>query len=241
MPCVLVPPNFLPLTDFSRAYSNIKDIPVGAIFPNRAALAKSGLHAPLRAGHLGRHHLRRALRRRERRIRGRPGYGVYTGQGKGQSMLAKAMQGNAPQQGDQDWKNPGNLSLKRSAEQGKPLRVIRGDKCKSKYAPTSGFRYDGLYKVSNPRRIRGKEGHMVCVVDLVRLLTQPPIPAGPEPVPILDPTEGGSKILKADNPVLRGDDNKRKLSFLDKDSVSTAKRPKIEAEPSVPTFEGRNK
>ena len=30
---------------------------------------------------------------------------------------------------------------------GKPVRVIRSWKCPSQFAPTQGYRYDGLYKV----------------------------------------------------------------------------------------------
>lgn len=37
----------------------------------------------------------------------------------------------------------GNLALSRSVESGKPVRVIRGYKLNSLYAPEEGYRYDG--------------------------------------------------------------------------------------------------
>ena len=37
----------------------------------------------------------------------------------------------------------GNQSLVRSQETGRPVRVVRGYKLKSVYAPESGYRYDG--------------------------------------------------------------------------------------------------
>lgn len=38
----------------------------------------------------------------------------------------------------------GNLALKRSCENGRPVRVIRGSKGNSIFAPISGYRYDGV-------------------------------------------------------------------------------------------------
>ncbi len=35
----------------------------------------------------------------------------------------------------------------RSSETKKPVRVIRGPKLRSPYAPAEGYRYDGLYTV----------------------------------------------------------------------------------------------
>lgn len=37
----------------------------------------------------------------------------------------------------------GNLALSRNVENGKPVRVIRGYKSRSPYAPEEGYRYDG--------------------------------------------------------------------------------------------------
>jgi E3 ubiquitin-protein ligase UHRF1 len=89
----------------------------------------------------------------------------------------------APQSKDQDFENPFNHALKVptlsyccvcarplsarvqvSAETKKPVRVIRGFKCKSKYAPAEGYRYDGLYVVEKAWRAPGlnEKGFLVC-------------------------------------------------------------------------------
>ena len=50
----------------------------------------------------------------------------------------------APQSADQTWDGI-NASLLRSVETKKPIRVLRGFKGKSAFAPEEGYRYDGLY------------------------------------------------------------------------------------------------
>ena len=37
----------------------------------------------------------------------------------------------------------GNLALSKNVENGRPVRVIRGYKSKSPFAPDEGYRYDG--------------------------------------------------------------------------------------------------
>ncbi|EKM51303.1 uncharacterized protein PHACADRAFT_263341 [Phanerochaete carnosa HHB-10118-sp] len=63
----------------------------------------------------------------------------------------------------------------------KPVRVIRGDGLKSKYAPAAGFRYDGLYTVSNPRIEMGPKGFNLCKFDFHRCLGQPSVPTTDNP------------------------------------------------------------
>ena len=55
---------------------------------------------------------------------------------------------DGPQICDQSRDNPQNASLFRSASNKKPVRVIRGSTLDSDYAPSEGYRYDGLYVVS---------------------------------------------------------------------------------------------
>ncbi|KAF5392160.1 hypothetical protein D9757_001395 [Collybiopsis confluens] len=62
---------------------------------------------------------------------------------------------SGPQTEDQDWSNKNNKSLKNSCGAGKhPVRVIRGHTLNSRYAPSHGYRYDGLYKVT--KRLDGQ-------------------------------------------------------------------------------------
>ena len=53
----------------------------------------------------------------------------------------------APQSKDQELTR-GNLALSRSVETGNPVRVIRGYKLRSPFAPDEGYRYDGLFILS---------------------------------------------------------------------------------------------
>ncbi|OJA18881.1 hypothetical protein AZE42_06288 [Rhizopogon vesiculosus] len=52
-----------------------------------------------------------------------------------------------PQIHDQTWDGQGNRALRLSCSTGNPVRVIRGSKAVSDFAPTEGYRYDGLYTV----------------------------------------------------------------------------------------------
>ena len=85
----------------------------------------------------------------------------------------------APQSKDQELVR-GNLALKRSFETQLPIRVIRGFKGTSKYAPSVGYRYDGLYVVERFWEEIGKAGFKVYKVLVRRLPGQPPIPINPE-------------------------------------------------------------
>lgn len=42
----------------------------------------------------------------------------------------------------------GNLALSQSVKTGNPVRVIRGYKLPTVFAPETGYRYDGLYAVT---------------------------------------------------------------------------------------------
>lgn len=66
---------------------------------------------------------------------------IYTGQG-GQSDTTPKVQVR-----DQVLER-GNLGLKVSYERGLPVRVVRGFKGDPAYSPATGYRYDGLYKVT---------------------------------------------------------------------------------------------
>ncbi|KAJ3124848.1 hypothetical protein HK098_000836 [Nowakowskiella sp. JEL0407] len=103
---------------------------------------------------------------------------TFTGQGgrdlKGTKDDPKNLR-TAPQSKDQELKG-GNLALKVSFENQNPVRVIRGYKLDSVFAPLSGYRYDGLYKVAKFWQDTGLSGFKVYKYALVRLPGQPPIP-----------------------------------------------------------------
>jgi len=77
---------------------------------------------------------------------------------------------------DQTFEHSHNNALLISCQLGKPVRVIRGCKLGTKYAPREGYRYDGLYKVTDARTGKSKDGLDVCLFTLERLPGQKPIP-----------------------------------------------------------------
>ena len=86
---------------------------------------------------------------------------VYTGHG-----------GNDPNTGQQvaDQTLTGtNLSLVRSCDWGRPVRVVRGWREPGGLGPRAGYRYDGLYRVVDYREERGKSGHKIWRFRLVPL------------------------------------------------------------------------
>ncbi|KAF4623339.1 hypothetical protein D9613_001819 [Agrocybe pediades] len=106
---------------------------------------------------------------------------TYTGSGgralSGTKEAPKNLR-TAPQSSDQSFENPYNRMLLRSSETRKPVRVIRGFKASSRYAPFEGYRYDGLYVVEKAWMEKGTnaKGYLVCRYALKRLPGQPPIP-----------------------------------------------------------------
>ncbi|KAJ2918136.1 hypothetical protein MD484_g2244, partial [Candolleomyces efflorescens] len=94
---------------------------------------------------------------------------IYTGEG-GHSRDTEM------QIRDQDWVR-GNAALRTSCARKLPVRVIRSHVLRSKYAPSSGYRYDGLYRVTQAEQVIGKHEHAVCRFVLERLPDQAPLPA----------------------------------------------------------------
>jgi len=60
----------------------------------------------------------------------------------------------------------GNLALWNSHDAHEPVRIIRGHRLDSKWAPSSGYRYDGLYYVTNAWKSRGVSGHLIYRFEL---------------------------------------------------------------------------
>lgn len=107
---------------------------------------------------------------------------TYTGSGGRDLRGTKANPKNlrtAPQTSDQKFEGP-NLALKVSFEKQRPIRVIRGYKNRSPYAPLEGYRYDGLYKVVKVWQEPGKSGYLICRFKLTRLPNQPALPLKPK-------------------------------------------------------------
>ncbi|KAL1700613.1 hypothetical protein EV121DRAFT_213816 [Schizophyllum commune] len=125
-----------------KKYGGIPNVPPGTTFPDRKALRASGVHAEVRAGIF-------AEKFRD------GAYAVllnggYADQDHGETIEYVGQGGLDKPGGTQvvsqkwDWRNK---SLQQSYESRKPVRVVRGSKLNSPYAPEKGFRYDGLYSV----------------------------------------------------------------------------------------------
>ncbi|KAI0068481.1 hypothetical protein BV25DRAFT_3 [Artomyces pyxidatus] len=108
---------------------------------------------------------------------------TFTGSGgrdlKGTKNAPKNLR-TAPQSADQSFENPFNKALKISSETKKPVRVIRGFKLKSPFAPVEGYRYDGLYTVEKAWMERGlnPKGFLVCKFAFKRVPGQKPLVLG---------------------------------------------------------------
>ncbi|KAJ1525645.1 hypothetical protein ONE63_008863 [Megalurothrips usitatus] len=100
---------------------------------------------------------------------------TYTGEGgrdlKGTASNPKNLR-TAPQSKHQALVR-GNLALSRNVETGNPVRVIRGYKLNSKFAPDSGYRYDGLYNVTKFWETTGKAGFRIYKFQFQRCDPEP--------------------------------------------------------------------
>ncbi|ESO82556.1 hypothetical protein LOTGIDRAFT_134399, partial [Lottia gigantea] len=103
---------------------------------------------------------------------------TYTGEGgrdlKGTVNKPKNLR-TAPQSKDQTLTR-GNLALSISCDTKNPIRVIRGYKLKSQFAPDEGYRYDGLYTVEKCWFTTGMSGFGVWKFALQRCQDQAPPP-----------------------------------------------------------------
>ena len=154
----------------NRVFGAIPNVPVGATFESREQLSKLRVHRPLVGGICG-----GADGAESVVVSG--GYEddqddgdvvTYTGHG------GNAFQGGGVQVADQEWKR-GNAGLARNWSHGWCVRLVRGASLRSPFAPTSGYRYDGLYRVQSYWEEKGLSGFRVCRFLLVRDdLTLPP-------------------------------------------------------------------
>ena len=158
----------------SRVFGAIPNIPVGSLFRNRQEVAEAGVHRPRQAGISG---------------AGKEGAdsvvlsgGYEDDQDHGDVVIYTGHGGNDPNTGrqiaDQELTR-GNLALARNQTEGLEVRLIRGSKLDSPFAPADGFRYDGLYFVDDHWHERGRARFLVWRFRL-RLAdqTRPPTRSG---------------------------------------------------------------
>lgn len=135
---------------------HVPGFPPGSSFPDRASLSAAGVHRPNQGGICG-----TAARGAESVVLS-GGYAedidlgdvvVYTGAG-GQDR------DRGIQYADQVLSDR-NKSLAVSCLRGQPVRIIRGWKLDSPFRPTSGYRYDGLFRIAAFWQERGRDGFLV--------------------------------------------------------------------------------
>ncbi len=151
----------------SKTFGNIIGTFEGDIFENRSALSMANIHRPLQAGISG------TEKEGSDSIVISGGYEddedlgdiiIYTGHG-GRSNGSKL------QVADQTLTR-GNKALAISCENQLPVRVIRGSNRYSDFAPTIGYRYDGLYLITEYWHEIGKSGFIIWRFRLEKIIDE---------------------------------------------------------------------
>lgn len=148
-----------------KVFGHPPGIPVGTAFPDRKTLRDAKVHLPLQAGIHG------TRREGADSIVVSGGYVddkdngdviVYTGAGGNDRDSKRQIQ-------DQSTEHTYNAGLITSELHGHPVRVIRGRHRGSPFAPKSGYRYDGLFKVSSHWIETGRDGFKIVRFRLEKL------------------------------------------------------------------------
>ncbi len=146
-------------------FGEVPGVPEGTMFENRAALVERRVHINRQWGIVG---------NRERGAESvvvsggyedDEDYGdviIYTGHGGRDSSTGKQI-------ADQSIDDTGNAALVTSHVNQVPVRVIRGPRKNDKHAPSSGYRYDGLFQVEKFWQRRGLSKFQVCLYRLVKV------------------------------------------------------------------------
>jgi len=147
-----------------RVFGHIAGVQVGAIFKNRASVHVAGVHNPPVAGISG------SKKEGADSIVLSGGYEddedfgdeiIYTGYGGRDQNTGKQVI-------NQELENQ-NMALAISAQQGLPVRVVRGAKHKSEYSPVEGYQYAGLYRIVDFWHETGQAGFRVWRFRLMQL------------------------------------------------------------------------
>ncbi|OBZ79154.1 E3 ubiquitin-protein ligase UHRF1 [Grifola frondosa] len=189
-----------------QTFGAIPGIPVGTWWQTRADCSADAVHAPWVAGISG--GLKGAYS-----VALSGGYEddvdlgnafTFTGSGgrdlKGTKAAPKNLR-TAPQSCDQSFENSYNKALLRSCDTKKPIRVIRGYKLHSPFAPAEGYRYDGLYTVEKAWMERGlnPKGYKVCKFAFKRIEGQAPLQYGDDEDIDSDTNEGDTEDAGANS------------------------------------------
>lgn len=149
-------------------FGNPHDIKEGTWYPDRAALIEADLHRHKIAGIDG---------------NGKEGVSSIVVSGGyeddvdlGDEIIYTGHGGNDPatqkQIAHQSWQSSGNQGLVVSKKRNLSVRVIRGYKNDSVFAPNSGYVYAGLFNVEDYWDKMGKSGFKICQFKLIKINSQ---------------------------------------------------------------------
>jgi putative restriction endonuclease len=152
-------------SSMAKLFGEVPGNPVGTTFESRAALGQAWVHRPPMGGISG---------------NGREGAdsivvsgGYIDDEDYGDELIYTGHGGNDPatkkQIADQELADAGNAGLARSQLDGLPVRVIRGAGGDPAFSPSFGFRYDGLFRVTNHWSKTGRDGYRFWQFHLVQL------------------------------------------------------------------------
>jgi len=156
----------------TRTFGHIPGYSEGSCFASRLELSQAGVHRPLVAGISG----RGCVGANSVVLAG----GYEDTEDFGAEILYTGHGGRDPETGRQiahQTLTKGNLALAVNAAHALPVRVIRGARQCSPYAPVAGYRYDGLYLVESYWRECGKSGFYIWRYRLRKMVAA----SGPQP------------------------------------------------------------
>lgn len=147
-----------------RIFGHLAGYPEGSLFENRAELHAAGVHRHLQAGISG------------SQIEGAESIvlsgGYEDDQDLGNLIIYTGYGGRDPETGKQTRDQPftrWNRALAYSAQNGLPVRVIRGSEHDSPYSPPTGYSYDGLYAVEDYWHETGRSGFKIWRFRLTKI------------------------------------------------------------------------
>ena len=190
-------------------FGDAPGVATGAVFPDRAALYAAGVHRQMQAGIAG-----RGAEGAESIVLNE---GYEDDQDLGDEIIYTGEGGRDPNRGGQiadQQLTRGNLALAVSHTQGLPVRVVRGPKLTSPYAPTGGYRYDGLYAIEDYWEDRGKAGFVIWRFRLRRSQGQPAIETQAPPLSLPQGTAAPGRQTSTIQRIVRSTDVTRYVKSL---------------------------
>lgn len=146
-----------------RIFGDVLGYPEGSMFVSREELSRAGVHKPVQAGISGSQFEGADSIVLSGGYEDDIDYGnviVYTGHGRRDSVTGKQVSDQVLTRGNQ--------ALTVNRKNGLPVRVTRGSRHASSHSPPSGYRYDGLFRVDDHWKERGRSGFLIGRFRLVR-------------------------------------------------------------------------